>query len=123
VLIVDDNIDSAETLARLATSWGHEVQLAHDGTAAIEMAKSFRPQVVLLDIGLPLMNGYDVASHLRQLPDFAQTLLVAMTGYGQAEDRRRAEKAGFNRHLVKPVPADVLEELLKTLDGTDAVAK
>ncbi len=108
ILVVDDNKDSAESIAMLLRLWGHDVRTALDGKTALETAQAFRPQVVLLDIGLPNVDGYQVAKQLRQ--DYGQDglLLVAVTGYGQREDRRRSAEAGFDRHLVKPVnPADL----------------
>ena len=112
ILVVDDNADAARTLAELARRWNYDVRIARDGAAALELAGEYHPDVVLLDIGLPKMSGYQVATRLRQQPDFQKTLLVAMTGYGQDEDRRRSREAGFNLHLVKPVPPDVLQNLL-----------
>jgi signal transduction histidine kinase/ActR/RegA family two-component response regulator len=112
VLIVDDNADAARTFAEIASLWKHDVRVAHDGAAALEMANAYHPDVVLLDIGLPGMSGYQVARQLRLQPEFAHTLLVAVTGYGQEEDRRRSREAGFNHHLVKPVAPDALYELL-----------
>ncbi|GAA3947065.1 PAS domain S-box protein [Allohahella marinimesophila] len=113
ILVVDDNTDAAHVTAMLLDMWGHEVRTAHDGTAALEMADSFMPQVVLLDIGLPLMDGYEVATRLRSQPAFSRILLVAMTGYGQEEDRRLSRNAGFDEHLVKPVEAQVLRDLIE----------
>jgi two-component system CheB/CheR fusion protein len=112
VLIVDDNADVADALALLARSWGHEVAVASNGPAALEIADRFQPQRALVDIGLPGMDGYEVARRLRaaaQHPDF---YLVAMTGYGQAQDRERTRAAGFNQHLVKPGDPDELREVL-----------
>jgi signal transduction histidine kinase len=111
VLVVDDNRDAAESLSMMLRLDGHEVRMAHDGTAALEVAGLFRPEVVLLDIGLPGTSGYDVA---RQLLDrgVRPLLLVAMTGYGTEEDRRRSQEVGFDHHLVKPVDPQVLREML-----------
>jgi PAS domain S-box-containing protein len=114
VLIVDDNVHAAESLAVLVQLWGHETHVAHDGPEALEAACEFRPEVVLLDIGLPRMDGYRVARRLRD-EGFAG-LLVAMTGYGQDEDRRRSRDAGFDQHLVKPVDLGMLEGLLADPD-------
>ncbi len=108
ILVVDDNIDGAESLALMLRVLGHNVVLAHDGAEALRVAEAYRPDVVILDIGLPGMNGYDVARHLRERPATAQALLVAVTGYGQDEDRRRSEQAGFDEHLTKPVSAESL---------------
>jgi signal transduction histidine kinase/ActR/RegA family two-component response regulator len=115
VLVVDDNVDSAETMAEILKLWGHEVQTAHDGVAALEAARAHRPDAVLLDVGLPVMDGYEIARRLRQ--EGLATLLVAVTGFGTAEDRRRAEEAGFDTHLTKPVSPDALRRVLR---GGDA---
>ena len=112
VLVVDDNEDSTETMSTLITMWGHEVRAAHDGPTAIRIAQEFAPDTVLLDIGLPNVSGYEVARQLRALPGMEGAALIAMTGYGQAEDRRRSEEAGFTDHLTKPVPPDKLRALL-----------
>ncbi len=112
ILIVDDNVDGAESLCLMLQLAGHEVRTVHDGTAALEVAPAFRPDAVLLDIGLPGMNGYEVARRLREQPELAGTLLVALTGYGQEEDRQRCRDAGFQHHLVKPVDPPVLMRLL-----------
>jgi CheY-like chemotaxis protein len=112
VLIVDDNVDAATTLAMMFGVWKHDVQVVHDGQSALEAAERYQPDIVLLDIGLPGKNGYEVAQELRRRPAFDQTLLAAITGYGQEEDRRQSEAAGFDRHLVKPVEARFLRELL-----------
>jgi signal transduction histidine kinase/CheY-like chemotaxis protein len=112
LLVVDDNVDGALMLARLLKGWGHHVSVAHDGNTAIELAGGRPLDVVLLDIGLPGMNGYQIAQALRSQPGFEQTLLVALTGYGQGEDRRRSAEAGFDYHLVKPVDPLELKDLL-----------
>jgi PAS domain S-box-containing protein len=115
VLVVDDNADSAETMVILLQIWGHDVHVATDGPSALVVAAERRPEVVLLDIGLPGMNGYDVARRLREIPGMENAVLVAMTGYGQEEDRRRSWEAGFTRHLVKPIASDILKEVLGDL--------
>ena len=112
VLIVDDNVDAAVTLRMVLELDGHSAQVTHDGPAALELASSFLPQVVLLDIGLPGMTGYDVGRRLREHPATATALLVAVTGYGQPEDAARAHEAGFDRHLVKPVAPETILALL-----------
>jgi PAS domain S-box-containing protein len=112
VLVVDDNRDAAVTLEMLVQLWGHEVRTVHTGTAAIEEAVAFRPDVILLDIGLPEMDGYEVARRLRANADLKETVLVAITGYGQEDDRRRSREAGFDHHLVKPVDPTRLQEVL-----------
>ncbi len=112
ILVVDDNQMSAKTLGRVLTEfWGHEVAIAHDGPAALEKAAAFKPQVVLLDIGLPGLSGYEVARQLRAKPEFNATFLVALTGYGQADDRQRSFEVGFDEHLVKPASISALERL------------
>lgn len=112
VLVVDDNIDSAETLGELLPLWGHQTRLAHDGPQAIEAVREFAPDVVLLDIGLPGMDGFEVARRLRA-EGVAVRRLLAMTGYGDEDDRRKAKEAGFDGHLVKPVEPEVLQRLLE----------
>ncbi|OAI55090.1 hypothetical protein AYO44_02825 [Planctomycetaceae bacterium SCGC AG-212-F19] len=112
VLVVDDNVDAAESLAVLLRLMRHEVRTVYDGPSALEVVRDYQPELVLLDIGLPGMDGYTVARRLRQLPEFEKTRLIAITGYGQDEDRRRAEEAGFDQHLTKPVDPAVLEALI-----------
>lgn len=112
VLVVDDGYDAAQMLAMLLSSWRHVVEVAHDGPEALERALSFSPDVILLDIGLPLMDGYEVARRLRSDPRFAGVQLIAITGYGQAADRQRSRAAGFDLHLVKPIDTEELAELL-----------
>ncbi|MEN6624915.1 MAG: response regulator [Candidatus Sumerlaeia bacterium] len=112
ILVVDDVADSAESLADLLILWGHDIQTAHDGPTAIKVAHAFQPEVVLLDIAMPGMDGYEVARKLREMEECADALLVAMTGYGQEEDRNRALDAGFDRHLTKPVDLEELQKLL-----------
>lgn len=94
---------------------GHETRMAHDGPAALDAAHAFQPHVILCDIGLPRISGYDVAARLRQQPEFRRTRLVALTGYGQDDDRRRAHEAGFDHHLTKPIEPDALTTLLDSL--------
>ncbi len=111
VLVVEDNQDAADSLAMLLRLWGHEVRIAHDGLSGLKAAQSYHPQVVFLDIGLPGIDGYEVARQLRG--DLGQAVwLVAMTGYGQEDDRRRALEAGFNAHLVKPADPAALQAVL-----------
>jgi PAS domain S-box-containing protein len=112
LVVVDDNQDAADTLAMLLNMQGHEVHVAYSGVAALEKIKTYTPDVVLLDIGMPGMDGYEVARRIRQTPGLATVVLVALTGWGQQEDRRRTAEAGFNHHLVKPPAPDVLEKLL-----------
>jgi PAS domain S-box-containing protein len=115
LLVVDDNVDAAETLAHLLRLQGHDVHVAHDGLAALEQAPVVRPQVAILDIGMPKMDGYEVARRLRGLAGLETLRLVALTGWGNEEDRRRARDAGFDRHLVKPVELSALREVLLEL--------
>ena len=117
ILIVDDNRDSAQTMAALLQAWGHEVQTAYDGRSAVASAGEFRPEAIFLDLGLPGMNGYDVAKHLRASAELASALIVAFTGYGQDEDRRRVLDAGFDHHLLKPVDPLLLQKIIDTLPG------
>jgi signal transduction histidine kinase/ActR/RegA family two-component response regulator len=112
VLVVDDSISTAETMAALLQMKGHDLRVANDGTKAVEIAAGFQPEVVLLDIGMPGMNGYQVAKKLRQMPGLDQTLLIALSGYGQEEDLRCSHEAGFHHHLVKPASLGVVEELV-----------
>jgi signal transduction histidine kinase len=112
ILVVDDNVDAAESLAMLLRMIRHDVRVAHDGLAALAAVESDPPDLVFLDIGMPVMNGYDVARQLRQRPGLENLVLVAMTGWGQEEDRRRSHEAGFDHHLVKPVEPDALRQLL-----------
>ena len=121
VLVVDDNRDGAEMIADLLTDAGHEVQIANDPSQALSLASSFRPQIAILDIGLPVMDGYMLAQELRARMGAAAPLLIALTGYGQDQDRRRSEEAGFVLHLVKPVGSEALVQLLDVLvDGTQS---
>jgi CheY-like chemotaxis protein len=109
VLIVDDNVDFADGMEMLLDHEGHEARVAHDGASAIEIARVFAPDVVLLDLGLPGMNGFETAQALRAIPEMRDVLLIAISGYAQEEDRRRSEREGFSGHLTKPVdPRQVL---------------
>jgi CheY-like chemotaxis protein len=112
VLIVDDNTDAANSLAMLLQLDGHEVQAVYNSREALERALSFRPDVMLLDIGLPGMNGYEMAQTVRMMPGLGSVRLIAVTGYGRSEDRGRALAAGFDDHLVKPVEANELKRSL-----------
>jgi len=114
VLVVEDNPDAAETLREMLLLWDHDVEVAHDGKVGVERARAFHPDVVLCDIGLPGMDGYAVARALRADPAVSSAYLVAVTGYASPEDARRAAGAGFDLHLGKPVPIEVLEEVLAT---------
>ena len=112
VLIVDDNEDAANSLAMILKLSGHETASVYTAMDALERAVSFRPDVVLLDIGLPGMDGYEVAQKMRELPGLADIRLVAVTGYGRSDDRLRARDAGFDDHLTKPVEFAVLDRAL-----------
>jgi PAS domain S-box-containing protein len=112
VLIVDDNVDAAESLALLVVTWGHEAEVAFDGETALEAAARYRPDVALVDLGLPQMNGFEVARAIRAMPGLEGVRLVAVTGFGQEEDRRRAREAGFDRHLTKPASPEQLRSLI-----------
>jgi PAS domain S-box-containing protein len=115
VLIVDDNADSAELLAESVRLMGHVPRVAHDGPAGLRIGAEFRPDVALLDIGLPVMDGYELARHLRALPGLESIRLIAITGYSQEADRRQSVAAGFERHLVKPIQLEQLREVLSLL--------
>jgi len=115
LLVVDDNQDAANSLAVLLRLQGHEVRVAFSGLAALEMAKTYSPDVVFLDIGMPGMDGYEVARRMRQQPRLEKVVLAALTGWGQPEDRRRTAEAGFNHHLVKPPEPEALEGVLAEL--------
>jgi CheY-like chemotaxis protein len=112
VLLVEDNLDAAEPLTDLLRMWGHEVVVSHDGPSALLAARSHQPDVVLLDIGLPGMDGYQLAQALRALPELRSTRLIAITGYGQLSDRQRSRQAGFDHHMVKPVDLQELQRLV-----------
>jgi CheY-like chemotaxis protein/nitrogen-specific signal transduction histidine kinase len=114
ILLIDDNVDLTTTMSALLRLGGHEVAVCCDGPSGIDAATELQPEVILVDIGLPGMNGYEVAGRLRKMPVFDRTVLVAVTGYGQADDRRRAREAGFDHHLVKPVFFEALQQLLNS---------
>ena len=122
VLIVDDYADSADSMAALLRFDGQDVRIAHDGPAALEAARRFAPSVVFLDIGLPGMSGFQVARALRAMPETKGCLLIAVSGYGQAEDHRNSQEAGFDRHLVKPVDLPVLQEILGSTKAESVTA-
>jgi signal transduction histidine kinase/ActR/RegA family two-component response regulator len=117
VLVVDDSKEAAQSLAFVLGRWGYEARVAYDGAEALEQAEARRPDVVLLDIGMPGMDGYEVARRLREREGGDKVVLVAVTGYGQEEDRRRAREAGFDYHMVKPVDPGDLRELLAVTEG------
>jgi CheY-like chemotaxis protein len=119
VLVADDNRDSADSLGMLLRLAGHDVEVAYDGSAAIAIANTLEPDVILLDIGMPKMNGYDAARNIRREAWSANTVLIALTGWGQTEDKLRAQQAGFDRHLVRPVDsAELAAALQATRDAS-----
>src|SRR5215213_1511878 len=115
ILVVDDNHDSALSLAMMLSIMGHETRTAHDGESAVSTAEMFLPDVVLLDIGLPKLNGYEVAQRIRENTWGRSMFLIAVTGWGQEEDRQRSSEVGLNVHMVKPVEPALLEKLLADL--------
>jgi signal transduction histidine kinase len=115
ILVVDDNRDSATSLSMMLSLMGNETRTAHDGLEAVEAAAAFRTDVILLDIGLPKLNGYDACRRIREQSNGCRPVVVACTGWGQVEDRRRTTEAGFDHHLVKPLDPDALQELLAGL--------
>ena len=112
ILVIDDSTDGRESMAELLRLAGYQVAEAADGQEAIRIAPAFRPEVVVLDIGLPGMDGFEVARRLRALPETRTATLIALTGYGQREMQERSKEVGFDHHLVKPVQLDLLERLL-----------
>ena len=114
VLVVEDNVDAGDSLSMVLRLYGHEVQLARSGPTALEMASAFRPDLVLMDIGLPGMDGYQVAKRLRERPEFKDVVMCALTGYSPSEaDRQRQQGTGFTHYYVKPVDPTVLLEMFK----------
>ena len=123
ILVADDNIDAADSLALMLRMMGNEVRTVHDGAQAVDEAEAFRPDLALLDIGMPRISGYDVARRIRAQRWGARMVLVALTGWGQDEDKRLAREAGFDHHYTKPVSPANLEKLLAELSSSpDAVA-
>jgi CheY-like chemotaxis protein len=123
VLVVDDNIDAAESIAVFLRLEGHEVRTVSDGPQAVAIAQVFAPQVAVIDIGLPGMNGYEVARRLRLKGAESPALLVALTGYGQKEDRTRSEEAGFDHHFVKPADPRLIQSAIAAWSGGAADAR
>jgi CheY-like chemotaxis protein len=123
VLVVDDNTDAADSLGLLLKFLGADSHVVHDGPAALEALGWYRPTVVLLDLGMPGMDGYEVARRIRQHAAFREVPLIALTGWGQEEDRRRTEQAGFTHHLVKPADAQILQGLLEELQSEPPAGK
>jgi CheY-like chemotaxis protein len=115
ILVVDDNKDGAESLSILLSMRGHDVRTAYDGASALHIAHEHRPHLVLLDIGMPGMNGYEVARRLREDADLSQSVFAAVTGYTQEDDVRRSREAGFKHHLTKPASLTAIEALLAQL--------
>jgi len=122
IMLVDDNVDGAETLARLLVAHGHEVRVFHEPIAALAAVRAFRPDLAVLDIGLPVLDGYELARRMRTLLDGHPCRLVALTGYGQEADKARSGQAGFERHLVKPVNPDLVVDLAASGPGTSPSA-
>jgi CheY-like chemotaxis protein len=121
ILIVDDNADAANGLGKLlSVVFGQDVRVMYDGPSALALAGSFRPDIVLLDLGMAVMDGYEVAMRLRERADCSGTLIVAVTGWGQEEDRLRSREVGIDLHLVKPVSGDTVRGLLARLDDASA---
>jgi two-component system CheB/CheR fusion protein len=116
VLIVDDNVDSALSLGMLLKLQGHQIQTANDGATALRIVAQFDPQIMFLDLGMPVIDGYEIARRLRERPESKKLFLVALTGWGQDDDRRRTREAGFNAHVVKPIQSAELQSLLAGLD-------
>jgi len=114
ILVADDNVDAAATLSLLLEMMGHEVRTVHDGAGAVTVAETFVPHLVLLDIGMPRMDGYEACRHIRAQHWGHSMPVVALTGWGQTEDRQRSANAGFNQHLVKPVDRAALQRVLAT---------
>ena len=127
VLIVDDNVDAVGMLTMVLEAAGHDVRAAHNGPASLEAAVLYRPNVILLDIGLPGLDGYEVARKLREQAIFTDVVLIATTGHGQDRDRQRSHEAGFNHHLVKPYDFETLERILAAvlppIDGSELVPR
>jgi hypothetical protein len=120
ILVADDNVDAADGLKLLLELGGDQVRVAYDGVSALAVAREFRPQVALLDVGMPRLDGYEIARRMRAAEETRGTVLIAVTGWGQPEDRRRSQAAGFDYHLVKPVDPSTLERLLETIRANRA---
>jgi len=123
MLVVDDNVDAANMIAAMLRHYGHQTETAYSAQSALEMAVENRPDFVVLDIGLPGMDGYELARRLRQIPELKDTRLIAATGYGQDADRQRSEEAGFDYHLVKPIDPEKLQTVLDLLGRLPRSAK
>ena len=114
ILVVDDYVDAAEMLAEALADSGHDTRVAHDAPTALRLAAEFLPEIAFVDIGLPVMDGYELALELRKLPGLARLQLLAVTGYGQKDDLRRTSEAGFDGHFVKPVDLAAIEARLRS---------
>ncbi len=112
---MDDNQDAANSLAMLLRMKGHDVRTAYDGLEAVDAAATHKPEIVLLDVGLPRLNGFDVARRIRKAENHGHVILVALTGWGHDEDRRRSKEAGFDHHMVKPADPAALDRVLESL--------
>jgi PAS domain S-box-containing protein len=119
LLVVDDNLDAANSLGMILRLKGHQVRIAHSGPAALELVESHQPEMIFLDIGMPGMDGYEVARHIRQESKFGTPVLAALTGWGQQDDRRRSAEVGFDHHLVKPIDIAAIDTILEGLAGRD----
>ena len=119
VLVVDDNLDAANSLTTLLRIKGHDVRTAYDGISAVDVAALYKPDVVLLDVGLPRLNGFDVARRIREAEHGKNVVFVALTGWGHAEDRRRSKEAGFDHHLVKPADPNAVDAILDSITSTE----
>jgi len=122
ILVVDDNENCAITMLLTMEMLGHTAQMALDGPSAIALAKSFQPDIVLLDIGLPGMNGYEICQAMRKEPVLQNTIFIAQTGWGQKEHRERSKEAGFDYHLVKPIDIKALKNILLVLDKSKVLS-
>ena len=119
ILVVDDNRDAALSLAMILKLMGHDSRIAEDGLQAIQVASEYHPELVFLDIGMPRMNGYDACRAIRQLPGGDGMYIVALTGWGQDEDRRKSKDAGFDEHFTKPADPNLITQLLESLPRRD----
>jgi two-component system, chemotaxis family, CheB/CheR fusion protein len=112
ILVVDDSSVQAKSLSMLLELMGHEVRLAHDGPSALQISTEFRPDIALIDVGLPGMSGFEVARRIREQPELRHMVLIAQTGWGREEDREQSREAGFDHHLAKPIDHQLLEKIL-----------
>ena len=119
ILVVDDNVDGAEALTTLLDIMGNHTQAAHDGLHALDAAETFRPDVILMDIGMPKLNGFDACRRIREQPWGKEIVIVACTGWGQEDDKRMASEAGFNFHMTKPIDPGALETMLADLGTSE----